>query len=157
MLLFINTYECYSSYLRHGKLPSFKRAHTVIQMLGWSYIWREDCGREAEEMFAGLGACTCSYFYPDDRHLIYAGTFQSAKFNSNVTLESCPQKVCKSERAKTDPVLRELCMYLQISLPLRTILQESFVIVHSFSWNTHVFQATRATPGTSSPITTSSR
>ncbi|VDM37420.1 unnamed protein product [Toxocara canis] len=57
----------------------------------------------------GLGACTCSYFYPDNRHLIYAGTFQSAEFNSNVTLESCPQKTCKSKRAKTDPVLRKLC------------------------------------------------
>ncbi|VDK53916.1 unnamed protein product [Anisakis simplex] len=48
----------------------------------------------AHRLSTGLGTCTCSYFYPDNRHVIYAGTFQRAKFNSNETLESCPQKTC---------------------------------------------------------------
>ncbi|VDK32825.1 unnamed protein product [Gongylonema pulchrum] len=62
-----------------------------------------------QRISTGIGTCTCSYFFPDNRHMIYAGTFQQANFSSPVTLQSCPVKMCHSERAKTDPHLRELC------------------------------------------------
>lgn len=62
-----------------------------------------------QRISTGIGVCTCSYFYPDNRHLIYAGTFHHANFSSTVTLESCPEKACQSERAKTDLHLRHLC------------------------------------------------
>ncbi|VDM95196.1 unnamed protein product [Thelazia callipaeda] len=57
----------------------------------------------------GIGVCTCSYFYPDNLHLIYASTFQQAKFNSSDIAQSCPTKTCQTERAKTDPLLKQLC------------------------------------------------
>ncbi|KAM3722258.1 Tol-Pal system protein TolB [Dirofilaria immitis] len=62
-----------------------------------------------QRISTGIGVCTCSYFYPDNRHMIYAGTFQHANFTSSVNIESCPTKTCQTERAKTDPLLRHLC------------------------------------------------
>uniref|UniRef100_A0A8R1XTJ9 Uncharacterized protein n=1 Tax=Onchocerca volvulus TaxID=6282 RepID=A0A8R1XTJ9_ONCVO len=62
-----------------------------------------------QRISTGIGACTCSYFYPDNRHMIYAGTFQHANFTSSINLESCPTKTCQTQRAKTDPRLRHLC------------------------------------------------
>ncbi|VDK85164.1 unnamed protein product, partial [Litomosoides sigmodontis] len=61
-----------------------------------------------QRISTGIGACTCSYFYPDNRHMIYAGTFQHSNFTSSINIESCPTKTCQTERAKTDPRLRHL-------------------------------------------------
>ncbi|EJW85747.1 hypothetical protein WUBG_03340 [Wuchereria bancrofti] len=62
-----------------------------------------------QRISSGIGACTCSYFYPDNRHMIYAGTFQHANFTPSVNIESCPIKTCQTQRAKTDPHLKHLC------------------------------------------------
>uniref|UniRef100_A0A915Q7G0 Uncharacterized protein n=1 Tax=Setaria digitata TaxID=48799 RepID=A0A915Q7G0_9BILA len=62
-----------------------------------------------QRLSTGIGACTCSYFYPDNRHLIYAGTFRDANYSSSTTLQSCPTKTCQTERAKIDPHLKHLC------------------------------------------------
>lgn len=62
-----------------------------------------------QRISSGIGACTCSYFYPDNRHMIYAGTFQHANFTPSVNIESCPTKTCQTQRAKTDPHLKHLC------------------------------------------------
>ncbi|EFO20080.1 hypothetical protein LOAG_08407 [Loa loa] len=62
-----------------------------------------------QRISTGIGACTCSYFYPDNHHMIYAGTFQYANFTSSINIESCPTKTCQTQRAKIDPHLRHLC------------------------------------------------
>ncbi|CAG9533954.1 unnamed protein product [Cercopithifilaria johnstoni] len=62
-----------------------------------------------QRISTGIGTCTCSYFYPDNRHMIYAGTFQRANFTSSINIDSCPTKTCQTQRAKSDPRLRHLC------------------------------------------------
>lgn len=49
----------------------------------------------------GLGVCTCSFFMPDNQNIIFASTFKGGK--------SCPQKVCRSNEAKTNSTLQRLC------------------------------------------------
>ena len=59
----------------------------------------------------GLGSCTCSYLFPDDKTAIFASTFLSANL-SNINdekLGTCEEKKCQSTQAKTDPILKQLC------------------------------------------------
>uniref|UniRef100_A0A914UYP0 Uncharacterized protein n=1 Tax=Plectus sambesii TaxID=2011161 RepID=A0A914UYP0_9BILA len=49
----------------------------------------------------GLGVCTCSFFMPDNKHVLYAGTFQQQKV--------CPPKKCQTPEAQTDSLLNHLC------------------------------------------------
>ncbi len=60
-----------------------------------------------KRLSTGLGVCTCSYFFPDNRHVLYAGTFQAVQFNSSIN--TCPDKKCKSAAVDTDSVLAGLC------------------------------------------------
>ncbi|KAI1709070.1 WD40-like beta propeller repeat domain-containing protein [Ditylenchus destructor] len=62
-----------------------------------------------QRLSTGLGACTCSYFFPDGKHSIHATTFADNLLNLTDVTKTCPPKKCSSEAAKTDPVLKKLC------------------------------------------------
>uniref|UniRef100_A0A7E4VKW8 DPPIV_N domain-containing protein n=1 Tax=Panagrellus redivivus TaxID=6233 RepID=A0A7E4VKW8_PANRE len=82
-------------------------------------IYRQDFDRTSQttvksppqRLSTGLGSCTCSYFFPDDTHAIYASTFLNidpAKIN-DPKIGTCDPKKCQSQQAKTDPILKSLC------------------------------------------------
>uniref|UniRef100_A0A914C586 Uncharacterized protein n=1 Tax=Acrobeloides nanus TaxID=290746 RepID=A0A914C586_9BILA len=63
-------------------------------------------------MSTGLGVCTCSYFFDNNRYALYAGTFASVKINtSSITDASCPYKTCSdaNPNLKNDTTLQQLC------------------------------------------------
>ncbi|CAD5206821.1 unnamed protein product [Bursaphelenchus okinawaensis] len=60
-----------------------------------------------QRISTGLGACTCSYFFPDDQTYIYASTFAAVK--PDHLENTCPPKKCQSSEATTDPILKKLC------------------------------------------------
>uniref|UniRef100_A0A915EIR8 Uncharacterized protein n=1 Tax=Ditylenchus dipsaci TaxID=166011 RepID=A0A915EIR8_9BILA len=62
-----------------------------------------------QRLSTGIGACTCSYFFPDNLHSIHASTFASQFDNITDISRTCPAKKCVSEQAKTDPLLKKLC------------------------------------------------
>ncbi|VBB27600.1 unnamed protein product [Acanthocheilonema viteae] len=97
-----------------GKWLTFQATGIPEYGTSCDQIYKLDLTVPPEKQFpqrisTGIGACTCSYFYPDNRHMIYAGTFQHANFTSSMNIESCPMKTCQTQRAKTDPRLRHLC------------------------------------------------
>ena len=61
----------------------------------------------------GLGVCTCSFFMPDNKHVLYAGTFQEQKV--------CPPKKCKTPEAQNDPLLNQFCA-LSVKLSVLFVL-----------------------------------
>ncbi|CAJ0963238.1 unnamed protein product, partial [Mesorhabditis belari] len=78
-------------------------------------IYRLDLRLAADEQTPrrisnGIGGTTCSFFYPNNQHVLYAGNFHKTKINRNNTdMNSCPVPKCKSPEAITDPVLQNLC------------------------------------------------
>uniref|UniRef100_A0AC35TWA2 DPPIV_N domain-containing protein n=1 Tax=Rhabditophanes sp. KR3021 TaxID=114890 RepID=A0AC35TWA2_9BILA len=77
---------------RHQLIPIFPNEKTIPQ-----------------RMSTGLGACTCSYLFPDHQTSLYAGSFRAVNFSSSLENGACPSKKCKSKLAETDPVLKGLC------------------------------------------------
>uniref|UniRef100_A0A0N4ZSD5 DPPIV_N domain-containing protein n=1 Tax=Parastrongyloides trichosuri TaxID=131310 RepID=A0A0N4ZSD5_PARTI len=63
----------------------------------------------AKKISTGLGVCTCSYFLNDNQTTLYAGTFGSVTLDASKPGDTCPDKVCQSPQATTDPVLKSLC------------------------------------------------
>jgi hypothetical protein len=61
-------------------------------------------------MSTGIGTCTCSFFLPDNKHRIYAGTFLANQFDHQWQ-DTCPIKQCdpKNPKLKTDKRLADLC------------------------------------------------
>lgn len=59
---------------------------------------------------SGLGTCTCAYWFPDGKTSIHASTFASV--TKEDLANTCPPKKCQSEQAKSDPLLKKLCMLL---------------------------------------------
>uniref|UniRef100_A0AC34GSF0 Uncharacterized protein n=1 Tax=Panagrolaimus sp. ES5 TaxID=591445 RepID=A0AC34GSF0_9BILA len=60
----------------------------------------------------GLGACTCSFIYPDGKQSLYAATFKAVKIGGSTTADAtCPMKKCSDENPalNSDPILNQLC------------------------------------------------
>uniref|UniRef100_A0A1I7RYA9 Peptidase_S9 domain-containing protein n=1 Tax=Bursaphelenchus xylophilus TaxID=6326 RepID=A0A1I7RYA9_BURXY len=66
-----------------------------------------DSSTPLQRISTGLGACTCSYFFPNDQTMIYASTFASVR--PDHLENTCPVKRCQSKEATTDPLLKRLC------------------------------------------------
>ncbi|KAJ1371505.1 hypothetical protein KIN20_033470 [Parelaphostrongylus tenuis] len=54
----------------------------------------------------GIGSCTCSFFYPNNKDILYAGNFHKKKMNAmkGTNDDSCPVRKCQSPQAKVDHV-----------------------------------------------------
>uniref|UniRef100_A0A914YPT6 Uncharacterized protein n=1 Tax=Panagrolaimus superbus TaxID=310955 RepID=A0A914YPT6_9BILA len=64
------------------------------------------------KMSTGLGACTCSFIYPDGKQSLYAATFKAVKIGGSTTADStCPMKQCSDANPAltTDQTLNQLC------------------------------------------------
>ncbi|VDM66788.1 unnamed protein product [Strongylus vulgaris] len=61
----------------------------------------------------GIGSCTCSFFYPNNKDVLYAGNFHKTKIPAKKGSNdpSCPPKRCRSPEAMRDPVLQNLSHY----------------------------------------------
>uniref|UniRef100_A0A1I7WC04 UBP-type domain-containing protein n=1 Tax=Heterorhabditis bacteriophora TaxID=37862 RepID=A0A1I7WC04_HETBA len=59
----------------------------------------------------GIGSCTRSFFYPNNKDILYAGNFHKIKMNATKGSNdsTCPTKKCQSPDAVTDKELQNLC------------------------------------------------
>ncbi|VDM54018.1 unnamed protein product [Angiostrongylus costaricensis] len=66
-----------------------------------------------DRISTGIGSCTCSFFYPNNKDILYAGNFHKAGTKINAKKgtndDSCPRRKCQSSEAKSDPKLKQLC------------------------------------------------
>ncbi|CEF68615.1 WD40-like Beta Propeller repeat and WD40/YVTN repeat-like-containing domain-containing protein [Strongyloides ratti] len=62
-----------------------------------------------QKISVGLGTTTCSFLFPSNKKSIHASTIRTVNLNDNILNGACPPKKCKSEEAKTDQILKNLC------------------------------------------------
>ncbi|KHJ80457.1 WD40-like protein [Oesophagostomum dentatum] len=83
--------------------------------LGCDHIYRLDLSQSVNQtlhrLSTGIGSCTCSFFYPNNKDVLYAGNFHKTKMTTKrgSSDPSCPTRKCQSPEAKTDPELEQLC------------------------------------------------
>ncbi|EPB79528.1 WD40-like protein [Ancylostoma ceylanicum] len=98
---------------------SFDDNYLTLQATGYGLncdqIYRLDLNGPANQtlhrLSTGIGSCTCSFFYPNNRDVLYAGNFHKTKMTTRRGSNdpSCPAKKCQSPEAERDPELRQLC------------------------------------------------
>ncbi|VDL69935.1 unnamed protein product [Nippostrongylus brasiliensis] len=98
---------------------SFDDRFLTLQATGYGVecdqIYRLDLSQSTNQtlhrLSTGIGACTCSFFFPNNQDVLYAGNFHKVKMDVKKGTKdaSCPVKKCSSPAAKTDPKLHELC------------------------------------------------
>ncbi|KAJ1373994.1 hypothetical protein KIN20_036574 [Parelaphostrongylus tenuis] len=98
---------------------SFNDHYLTLQAAGYGtncdQIYRLDLNKSANQAMdrisTGIGSCTCSFFYPNNKDILYAGNFHKTKMNAKkgTNDDSCPVRKCQSPEAKVDPKLKQLC------------------------------------------------
>lgn len=98
---------------------SFDDQYLTLQAAGYGtkcdQIYRLDLKKTSKQTMdrisTGVGSCTCSFFYPNNKDILYAGNFHKTKMNAKkgTNDDSCPTRKCQSSETKSDPKLKQLC------------------------------------------------
>nr|AAB01192.1 apical gut membrane polyprotein [Haemonchus contortus] len=92
--------------------------YLVFQATGYGVdceqIYRLELSRPVEtlaKISTGIGTSAASFFYPNSVDILYSGNFHKTRVNAKKLTNdsSCPQKVCDSSKAKTDPIIKKMC------------------------------------------------
>ncbi|KAK6737140.1 hypothetical protein RB195_019685 [Necator americanus] len=98
---------------------SFDDSYLTLQATGYGLncdqIYRLDLNAPGNQtlnrLSTGIGSCTCSFFYPNNKDVLYAGNFHKVKMaaKKGSSDPTCPPKKCQSSEAKHNPELQQLC------------------------------------------------